>query len=191
MEPTVDLLAGIPSVVYGVWGVIVIVPFVQKISTHFPESYSTGYSVLAGGIVLALMIIPIMISVMQEVLRQTPLGLREVSLSIGATRWETTWFVVCRHATAGLVAAVIMALSRAFGETMAVLMVVGNVAMAPKTVLDPAYPLPALIANNYGEMMSVELYDAVLMASALVLLVLVLFTQILAKLVIRKMAKGE
>jgi phosphate transport system permease protein len=191
MEPTIDLLAGIPSVVYGVWGVVVIVPFVAKISTYFPETFSTGYSVLAGGIVLALMIIPIMVSVMQEVLRTTPIGLREVSLSIGSTRWETTKYIVCRHASAGLVAASIMALSRAFGETMAVLMVVGNVPVAPKTVLDPAYPLPALIANNYGEMMSVEMYDAALMTAAVILLVLVVVSQIFAKLVIRRMSNGS
>jgi len=191
MEPVVDLLAGIPSVVYGVWGVVVIVPFVRNLSSHFPGTSSTGYSVLAGGIVLALMIVPIMVSVMQEVLRTTPIGLREASLAVGATRWETTKYVVSRHAAGGLVAAGIMALSRAFGETMAVLMVVGgNQPVAPKTVFDTAYPLPALIANNYGEMMSIRLYDAALMMSAIILLAVVFATHIIARLVIRRMTRG-
>ena len=190
MEPVIDLLAGIPSVVYGVWGVVFIVPFVRDLSTHFPDTFSTGYSVLAGGIVLALMIVPIMVSVMQEVLRTTPIGLREASLAVGSTKWETTKYIVARYAAGGLVAAGIMALSRAFGETMAVLMVVGNQIIAPKTVFDTAYPLPALIANNYGEMMSVKLYDAALMMSALILMAVVFATHIIARLVIRRMTRG-
>ncbi len=189
MDPVVDVLAGIPSVVYGVWGVVVVVPFVRDVIGKLTGEFTTGYSVLAGGIVLALMIIPIMVSVMQEVLLTTPSGLREASFSLGATRWETVRHVVCRRAGGGLVAACILALSRAFGETMAVLMVVGNVPAAPHSVLDPAYPLPALIANNYGEMMSVRLYDSALMTAALVLMAVVLASHVAARLIVLRLSR--
>jgi len=100
--------------------------------------------------------------------------LRDTSLALGATRWETVKHVVLRKGLTGIIASVVLGLSRAFGETIAVLMVVGNVAKVPGSVFDGAYPLPALIANNYGEMMSVPLYDAALMLAALVLLLVVL-----------------
>ncbi len=190
MDPVVDLLAGIPSVVYGVWGVVVVVPFVRDFVGKTSGKFTTGYSVLAGGIVLALMVIPIMVSVMQEVLRTTPQGLREVSFALGATRWETVKHVVCRRTGAGLLAAGILALSRAFGETIAVLMVVGNVPAVPHSILDPAYPLPALIANNYGEMMSVKMYDSALMAAALILMAVVLISHIAARLIVLRLSRG-
>ncbi len=190
MDPVVDLLAGIPSVVYGVWGVVVIVPFVRDFIGKTAGKFTTGYSVLAGGVVLALMVIPIMVSVMQEVLRTTPQGLREVSFALGATRWETVKHVVCRRTGAGLLAAGILALSRAFGETMAVLMVVGNVPAVPRSVFDPAYPLPALIANNYGEMMSIKLYDSALMAAALILMAVVLASHIAARFIVMRLSRG-
>ena len=170
--PMIDVLAGIPPVVYGVWGILVVVPFISTtLAPHFVE-FSTGYSVLAGGIVLAIMIIPLMISVFIEIFAALPGGLREASLSLGATNWQTIKKVVLRKSFPGLAAAVVLAISRAFGETIAVLMVCGNVAISPKSVFDPAYPLPALLANNYGEMMSIPMYDAALMLSALLLLLL-------------------
>lgn len=193
VRPLVDVLAGIPSVVYGLFGVLVIVPLIQDHLTPFAEEHlagvallsprpeSGGYCVLAGGLVLALMVAPVIISVAEEVLRGVPVGIREASLSLGATRWETVAHVTLRHALPGLVAAVVLGFSRAFGETMAVLMVVGNVVAAPQSVFAPAYPLPALIANNYGEMMSVPLYDSALLLAALVLLVVVLAFNLLAQ----------
>jgi phosphate transport system permease protein len=146
-KPIIDLLAGIPSVVYGVWGVLVIVPFVAdklapfavahlKSIPYLSTEYSTGYSVLAGGIVLAIMIFPVIISVSDEVLKAVPAEYREASLALGATRFETIRKVVMRRARKGLVAAVVLGVSRALGETMAVLMVAGNVAIAPKSVFD-------------------------------------------------------
>jgi phosphate transport system permease protein len=172
--PAVDLLAGIPSVVYGVWGVLMVVPFVANVVAPLVGAYSSGYSVLSGGIVLAIMIFPTIIHVALEVFSSVSQDLRETSLSLGATRWETVTRVVLRKGLPGIIAAVVLGLSRAFGETMAVLMVVGNVARIPKSVFDSAYPLPALIANNYGEMMSVPLYDSALMLTALVLFLVVL-----------------
>ncbi|MFH0796850.1 MAG: phosphate ABC transporter permease subunit PstC [Candidatus Omnitrophota bacterium] len=183
-NPLVDLLAGIPSVVYGVWGVIVVVPLVKdRIAPAFGQ-FSTGYSILAGGIVLAVMVFPIIIHVSGEVFRAVPYEMREASLSLGATRWQTVKHVVIPKALPGLITAVILGLSRAFGETMAVLMVAGNVARVPKSILDPAYPLPALIANNYGEMLSVPLYDSALLLASLVLFLVVLVFNLFSRLVL-------
>ena len=173
-RPLVDLLAGVPSVVFGVWGMLAVVPFVGRVLAPLFGTASSGYSILAGGIVLAVMIFPTIIHVSLEVFASVPHALREASLSLGATRWETVRRVVLRKGGQGILAAGLLGLSRAFGETMAVLMVVGNVPVAPRSLFEPGYPLPALIANNYGEMMSIPLYDSALMLAALVLLLVVL-----------------
>lgn len=188
--PMIDVLAGIPPVVYGVWGILVVVPFIsESLAPHFVE-FSTGYSVLAGGIVLAIMIIPLMISIFIEMFGALPTGLREASLSLGATNWQTIKKVVLRKSFPGLAAAVVLAISRAFGETIAVLMVCGNVTEAPNSVFDPAYPLPALIANNYGEMMSIPLYDSALMLSALLLFVIILVFNAISRLILIRIEKN-
>jgi phosphate transport system permease protein len=199
-KPTVDLLAGIPSVVYGVWGVLFVVPFVQDqlgpaltrwlgFMPLFRSDNPTGYGILAGSIVLAVMVLPVIISVSEEVIRAVPRGFREASLSLGATRWQTVKHVVLRRSRSGIMAAVGLGFSRAFGETIAVLMVVGNVVQVPHSVLDAAYPLTALIANNYGEMMSVPQYDAALMGSALILLLVVLIFNLISRLVLIRLAR--
>jgi phosphate transport system permease protein len=180
-RPIVDLLAGLPSVIFGVWGVILVVPFVGRVLAPLFGTSASGYSVLAGGIVLAVMIFPTIIHVSLEVFASLPFSLREASFSLGATRWETARHVVLRKGTPGILAASVLGFSRAFGETMAVLMVAGNVPVAPKSLFDPGYPLPALIANNYGEMMSVPRYDSALMLAALVLLAVVLSFNALAR----------
>jgi phosphate transport system permease protein len=179
-RPVIDLLAGLPSVVFGVWGVILVVPLVGRVLGPLFGVSTSGYSVLAAGIVLAIMIFPTIIHVSLEVFASIPYSLREASLSLGATRWETARHVVLRKGSQGILAASVLGFSRAFGETMAVLMVAGNVPVAPKSLFDPGYPLPALIANNYGEMMSIPRYDSALMLAALVLLAVVLFFNILA-----------
>ena len=194
-RPLVDLLAGIPSVVYGVWGVLVVVPFIADklgpyAAGHWKKipllsiDYTTGYCVLAGAVVLAIMVCPLIVAITDEVLRAVPAEYRDASYALGATRLETIWRVVARKALPGLGAAVVLGISRALGETMAVLMVVGNVAQSPKSVFDPAYPLPALIANNFGEMMSIPLYDAALLGAALLLMLVVLLFNVLARLVL-------
>lgn len=188
--PMIDVLAGIPPVVYGVWGILVVVPFISNsLAPNFVE-FSTGYSILAGGIVLAIMIIPLMISVFIEIFDALPGGLREASLSLGATNWQTIKKVVLRKSFPGLAAAVVLAISRAFGETIAVLMVCGNVSEAPHSIFDPAYPLPALIANNYGEMMSIPLYDSALMLSALLLFVIILAFNAASRLILNRIEKN-
>ena len=183
LKPVVDLLAAIPSVVYGLWGVLVVVPAIRNYVAPLAGVTSTGYTVLAGGIVLAIMVFPIVISISEEVIETVPRSVREASMALGATRWQTERNVVIRSALPGIIAAIMLGFGRAFGETMAVLMVVGNVPEAPRSFLDPGYPLPALIANNYGEMASIPMYDSALMLAALVLLVIVLLFVIASKVI--------
>jgi phosphate transport system permease protein len=200
MKPLLDLLASIPSVVYGVWGVIVIVPWIHDFVAPtfgrwlgaislFAVNNPTGYSVLAGSIVLAVMVTPVIIAVSYEVLQSVPDDLREASLAVGATRWQTVKHAVLPKALPGIIAGIVFGFSRAFGETMAVLMVVGNVPRAPSSIFDPAYPLTALIANSYGEMLSIPLYDAALLGGALVLLLIVLGFNILAALILHRVIR--
>lgn len=201
VKPVLDLLAAIPSVVYGVWGMVAIVPLVQTSLAPmlsrwlgflplFRAANPTGYGVLAGGMVLAVMVAPVISAITYEVMDAVPGGLREAALALGTTRWQATKHVVIRKAAPGIVAAVVLGLSRAFGETMAVLMVVGNVAKIPRSIFDPAYPLTALIANNYGEMMSVPLYDSALLAAALILMLVVLAFNFAAALILRRVKRG-
>ncbi len=199
-KPILDLLAAIPPVVYGVWGLLTIVPFVEgalaplskrwlSFIPIFHINQPTGFSVLAGGIVLAVMTAPLIISVVFEILTTVPNDLRHASLAVGATQWQTIRRVVIPRVIPGMVAAIVLAASRALGETMAVLMVVGNVAQVPTSIFDAAYPLPALIANNYGDMMSIPLYDAALLCAALVLLTIILFFNILSTIALQRMLK--
>lgn len=184
--PALDILAGIPSVVYGVWGILTIVPFIsEKLAPHFVE-YSTGYTTLAGGVVLGVMIIPLLISLFIEIFSAVPRDLRDAALSLGATPWQTTKLVVLRKSLPGVIAAVVLAISRAFGETIAVLMVCGNLPIAPDSIFNGCYPLPALIANNYGEMLSVPLYEGALMFAALLLFVVVFVFNALSRIVLNR-----
>jgi phosphate transport system permease protein len=188
--PFVNLLSGIPPVIFGVWGVLFIVPFIQEyIAPHFVE-YSTGYSVLAGGIVLAVMIFPLIVSIVNEVLNTIPQELKDASLALGATKWETIKKVTIRKALPGIVAATVLAISRAFGETIAVLMVCGNNAVVPHSVFDTGYPLPALIANNYGEMMSIPLYDSALMFAALLLFIIILLFNVISRIILARLERN-
>jgi phosphate transport system permease protein len=190
IKPVIDVLAGISPVIYGFWGIIAIVPlvrdhlmpFLTRLLPFFPfvsDNY-TGYCALTGGIVLAVMISPIIISVAEEVLRAVPFDMRQASFALGSTKWQTVKYVVLRKGGPGILASIILGLSRAFGETMAVLMVAGcTLGVAPRSIFDPAYPLPALIANTYGEMMSIPLYDAaVLLAAFIWLAVTALFNML-------------
>lgn len=189
MRPVIDILAGIPSVIYGVWGVIVIVPFIAKQSDRLLGRQISGYSILSGSIVLAIMIIPFILNILLEVFRAIPDELQEASLSLGASKWQTVKFVLIKKAFPGIISAMGLGLSRAFGETIAVLMVVGNVISIPRGVLQPGYPLPALIANNYGEMLSIPMYDSALMCAALILFVIVLLFNLASRFLIIRYEK--
>ena len=201
-KPILDLLSAIPPVVYGVWGLVAIVPFVDTVLAPlsnrwlgavsiFRVNQPTGFGILAAGIVLAVMIAPLIISVMYEIFSTVPNDLRHASLAVGATQWQTIRNIVLPQVAPGIIAAVVLGASRALGETIAVLMVVGNVAQVPSSVFDAAYPLPALIANNYGDMMSIPLYDSALLTAALVLLVVILIFNILSMLVIQRMLRRK
>jgi len=188
--PALDILAGLPSVVYGVWGILVVVPWVSDwLAPHFVE-YSTGYSTLTAGIVLGIMILPLLISLFVELFSSVPQEYREASLSLGATRWQTTKFVLLRKTFPGIVASMTLAISRAMGETIAVLMVCGNIVQIPSSLFDGCYPLPALIANNYGEMLSLPLYESALMLAALILFVVVFVFNIASRFILRKIEQN-
>jgi len=187
IKPAVDILAGIPSVIFGLWGVLFVVPLVRAYAATFAGMEVTGYSVLAGAVVLSIMVAPILISISEEVIAAVPLQLREASSALGATTWQTTKHVVLRKALPGIVAAIVLAFGRAFGETIAVLMVVGNVARVPVSILDPGYPIPALIANDYGEMLSIPFYESALLFAALILVVVISIFNIAARVILAKL----
>jgi phosphate transport system permease protein len=185
-----DVLSGVSPVVYGFWGVIIIVPFVRVylqpfFAKHFPyaifaSSNMSGYSVLSGAMVLALMASPLIVSIADEVLKAVPFEMRQASMALGATKWEAIKKVLLKKAAPGIIAAIILSLSRTIGETMAVLMVAGcHIQETPFSIFDPAYPLPALIANTFGETMSIPLYKSAIFLAAFVLLLLTAVSNLL------------
>ncbi len=188
-HPVIDILAGIPSVIYGAWGVLVIVPFISGYLAPVFNITSTGYSMLSGGIVLGIMCIPYMLNMLIDIFNTVPVGMKEAALSLGATRWESVKNVVIRKSTPGILSAFGLSIAKAFGETIAVMMVVGNMINVSLNPFEPGYPLPALIANNYGEMLSIPMYDAALMFSALLLLVVILAINFIFRYFIMKSQK--
>lgn len=191
ISPLIDLLAGIPSVIFGLLGVLIVVPLVRYNIAPLVGVNTTGYSLLSGSLVLTMMVFPIVISVSTEVIKAVPQAHRKASIALGATRWQTIKHVVIPTSLSGLAAAIILGFGRAFGETIAVLMVIGNVAAVPTSLFDPVYPLPALIANNYGELMSIPAYDSSLMLAALILLAVVLAFSILAEVVLARVRRAK
>jgi phosphate transport system permease protein len=169
----IDVLSGLPSVLFGLWGVLCVVPFVGEVAKYFGVENQSGYSLLAASIVVAISVVPYILNMIIELMETVSKDLREAAYSLGASHWEVIYDVVLKRIKAGIVASFALGTSKAFGETIAVLMVVGNVIQIPKSIFDSAYPLPALIANNYGEMMSIPKYDSALMLSALLLLIIV------------------
>jgi phosphate transport system permease protein len=146
LKPTIELLAGIPSVVYGFFGLVVLVPFIQKLF-----SLPVGESALAGSVVLAIMALPTIITIAEDAIRGVPRALREASLALGATHWQTIYRVIIPHASSGITAAAVLGIGRAVGETMAVLMVTGNAAVMPRSLFEPVRTIPATIAAELGE----------------------------------------
>jgi len=188
-EPVIDLLSGIPPVIYGVWGTLTIVPLIaNRIAPHYVE-FSSGYTVLAGGLVLAIMILPLLISILLEVFRSMPQEITDASLSLGATKWQTVKKVMLRKSFTGIIAATVLSVSRAFGETIAVLMVCGNIPIVPHSLFDACYPLPALIANNYGEMLSMPSYESALMFGAFLLFIIIVIFNGISRLTLNQIEK--
>lgn len=146
LKPVIELLSGIPSVVYGFFGLIVIVPLIQKVF-----NLPVGETGLAGSIVLAIMALPTIITVSEDAMRNCPRAMREASLALGATKWQTIYKVVIPYSISGITSGVVLGIGRAIGETMAVLMVTGNAAVIPTTILEPLRTIPATIAAELGE----------------------------------------
>lgn len=146
VHTAVELLAGIPSVVYGFFGLVVLVPLIQK-----TFGLPVGETALAGSLILAVMALPTIITVAEDAMRGTPRAMREASLALGATHWQTIYRVVIPYAGSGISAAVVLGIGRAIGETMAVLMVTGNAAVMPRSLFEPVRTIPATIAAELGE----------------------------------------
>lgn len=146
LKPIIELLNGIPSVVYGFFGLTVIVPLLQQ-TFNLP----VGESGLAGSLVLALMALPTIITVAEDAMRNCPRTMREASLALGATQWQTIYKVVVPYSISGITSGVVLGIGRAIGETMAVLMVTGNAAVIPTSILEPLRTIPATIAAELGE----------------------------------------
>ena len=178
VNPALDILASLPSVVFGVWGVLTLIP-------------KFGYSLLTASLVLGVMVLPIMVSLFCEIFATVPTDMRDSSFALGATRWQTTRKVVIRKSLPGIFAAVVLALSKCIGETIAVMMVCGCVPRLRGSWLDPFYTLPALIGNNYGEMASIPLYESAIMFAALLLLLLVLLFNILSRVMLYRIEKNS
>lgn len=146
LKPVIELLAGIPSVVYGFFGLVVLVPLIQK-----TFNLAVGETALAGSIILGIMALPTIITISEDALRTTPQSLKEASLALGATRWQTLVRVIIPYSKSGIIAACILGIGRAVGETMAVLMVTGNASVMPHSYLQPVRTIPATIAAELGE----------------------------------------
>lgn len=146
LKPIIELLSGIPSVVYGFFGLVIVVPFIQRIF-----NLPVGESGLAGSIVLAIMALPTIITVAEDALRNCPRTMREASLALGASQWQTIYKVVIPFSISGITSGVVLGIGRAIGETMAVLMVTGNAAIIPHSILTPLRTIPATIAAELGE----------------------------------------
>lgn len=146
LKPIIELLSGIPSVVYGFFGLIVIVPLIQKVF-----NLPVGETGLAGSIILAIMALPTIITVSEDAMRNCPRTMKEASLALGASRWQTIYKVVIPYSISGITSGVVLGIGRAIGETMAVLMVTGNAAVIPTTILEPLRTIPATIAAELGE----------------------------------------
>jgi len=181
-RPVIELLAGIPSVVYGMFGLIVIVRFI-KVSFDVP----TGETVLACSIVLAVMILPIIISVSEDAIKSVPRIYKEGSFALGATHWQTMKRVILPTASSGITASIILAMGRAIGETMAVVLVLGNVEMIPKSLLNPAEALTSVILLEMGEAPVGGTHYQALFAVGIILFIIVMILNIISmKIGVRK-----
>lgn len=186
VRTVVELLAGIPSVIYGFWALFFLVPAVRFIEVK-TGILPYGVGILSASLVLAIMIIPYSASLAREVIRLVPSDLKEAAFSLGATRFEVIRKVVLPYARSGLVAGVLLSLGRALGETMAVTMVIGNSNMLPKDIFGPANTMASIIANEFSEATG-SVYLASLIEIALVLFIVTAIINIIGKIVIMKMS---
>jgi phosphate ABC transporter permease protein PstC len=192
----VELLAAVPSVVYGLWGVFVLIPKLKPAEQWFADTFSfipfIGGGTVAGpnyfiaGLILAIMILPIVSAISREVTATVPAEHKEAALALGATRWEMIRMAVLPYARPGIVGASMLGLGRAIGETIAVTLVIGNSPRIGKHLFDQGYTLAAVIANEFGEAANDKLHTGALIAAGLVLFVLTLVVNALARAVVRR-----
>lgn len=171
----IELLAAIPSIVYGMWGFLYFVPLIQKLFG------GTGMGLLTGGIVLSIMILPFIASVTRDSMQTTPEILKESAYALGATQFDVIKDVVFPYSKAGIIGSIILALGRAFGETMAVAFLLGGLPVVPSSITDPATSIPVTLATQFGEAMGNKIYESSLFYLALILFVISFFTIAIAK----------
>ncbi|HKR03770.1 MAG TPA: phosphate ABC transporter permease subunit PstC [Bacteroidia bacterium] len=181
LKPLIELLAGIPSVVYGFFGLVVIVPFIQK-----TFNLAVGESAIAGSILLGIMALPTIITISEDSIRNTPRPMKEASLALGANHWQTILRVIIPYSISGITAAVILGIGRAIGETMAVLMVTGNAAVIPHSFLEPVRTIPATIAAELGEAPFGGLHFKVLFFLGCILFIITLLINFFVELIAPK-----
>lgn len=196
---TVELLAAIPSVIYGLWGIFVLAPLLRVyvepwLNRYFGwtglfEGVPFGLGMLAAGLILAIMVIPFIASITREVVLAVPSPQREAVLALGATRWEMLRIGVLRNARAGILGGIILGLGRAIGETMAVTMVIGNTPQIAKSLFAPGYTLASVIANEFTEATG-DLYLSALVEIGLALFIVTLLVNVLAQLLVWSVTRG-
>jgi phosphate transport system permease protein len=196
----VELLAAIPSVIYGLWGIFVLLPLLRDVVwpvirpavSWLPMFRGVFYgpSVLAGGIILAIMVLPYVAAVSREVLLAVPPAQREAALALGATRWEAVWTVILPYGRTGIMGAVLLGLGRALGETMAVTMVIGNRHEVSASLIEPGYTIAAAIANEFAEAAS-SMHLSALFYVGLVLFLVTVTVNALARLLVWRVARGS
>jgi phosphate transport system permease protein len=194
-----ELLAAIPSVVYGLWGIFVLVPFLrltvqEPLSRRFGETIpffegpAYGFSMMSGAVILAIMIVPFISAVTREVLAAVPRDQREAALALGATRWEMTWQVALPYALPGIMGGAILGLGRAIGETMAITMVIGNRPDISASLFAPGYTMASVLANEFTEATG-ALYIAALMEIALLLFGITILVNVLAQFLVWRVSR--
>jgi phosphate transport system permease protein len=189
----IDLLAAVPSVIFGLLGIFILVPVMRTVIQPFLKHYlgflpffrgpAYGIGFLTGGVVLSVMVVPFIISVSREVLLTVPRDQREAALALGATRWEATWKAVVPYAATGLMGSIFLALARALGETMAVTMVIGNNPNISASLFAPGYSIAAVLANEFSEATG-ALYTSALIELGLVLFLVTFILNGLARIMI-------
>jgi len=194
----VELLAAVPSVVYGLWGLLFLVPFMsQNVDPAVMNTLgfipifsgeSNGLGMLTAGVILAIMIIPYGAAVMREVITAVPRSQREACIALGGTTWETMRTTVIPYASTGIIAAIVLSMGRAIGETMAVTMVIGNVARITPSLFLPAETIPSVIANEFTEVAGNNIYLAALFELALILFAVAFVMNLLGRLLIKRLA---
>jgi phosphate transport system permease protein len=192
-----ELLAAIPSIVYGIWGIFVLVPIVRKLELLAPEWLKKvplfkgpplGVGMLSAGIILAVMVVPLTSSVAREILRGVPMTQREAALALGATRWEAIR-IALGYGRTGIIGAVMLGLGRALGETMAVTMVIGNNPQVSTSLFAPQYTMAAVIANEFTEAAD-ELYLHALIEIGLVLFLITIIVNALSRILTRRVVQA-